>query len=88
MDWIKRLTNFCWMEKHLCLKWKRQPGFIYSTYESFAQNRERVEKFRKTGNLTYVYQNELDNACFAHDVAYFENKNLTKRSISDKKIQR
>ena len=33
------------------------------------------------GNL---YRNELDKACFAHNATYFDNKNLSKRTISDK----
>ena len=33
------------------------------------------------GNLC---RNELDNACFAHNATYSDNKNLSKRTISDK----
>ena len=29
-------------------------------------------------------RNKLDKACFAHDVAYSDSKNLAKRTISDK----
>ena len=32
----------------------------------------------------YIYKNELDKACFAHDAAYSDSKNLTKRTIADK----
>ena len=28
--------------------------------------------------------NELDKACFTHDAAYSDNKDLTKRTIADK----
>ena len=33
------------------------------------------------GNLC---RNELDKACFAHNATYYDNKNLSKRTISDK----
>ena len=33
------------------------------------------------GNLC---RNELDNACFANNATYSDNKNLSKRTISDK----
>ena len=33
------------------------------------------------GNL---YRNELDKACFGHNATYSDNKNLSKRTISDK----
>ena len=28
----------------------------------------------------YIYKNELDKAFFAHDAAYFDSKDLTKRT--------
>ena len=34
--------------------------------------------------MKYLYRNKLDKACFAHDAAYSESKNLAKRTISDK----
>ena len=35
-------------------------------------------KFRETGNLKHLHRNELDKACFAHDAAYSDSKNLDK----------
>ena len=35
-------------------------------------------------NLTYIYQNELDKACFQHDMAYGDFKDLTRITASDK----
>ena len=32
----------------------------------------------------YIYKNELDKACFAHDAAYSDSKDLTKRTVADK----
>ena len=44
----------------------------------------KVQKFRETGNLKYIYRNELDKACFSHDAAYSDSKDLAKRTVSDK----
>ena len=62
----------------------KQPGFNYSACGPFAKHRERIRKFRETGNLKHLYRNELDKAYFAHDAAYSDSKDLAKRIISDK----
>ena len=31
-----------------------------------------------------IYKNELDKACFVHDAAYSDSKDLTKRTVADK----
>ena len=62
----------------------KQPGFTYSACGPFITNCERIQKFRETGNLKHLYRNELDKACFAHDAVYFDSKDLTERTISDK----
>ena len=33
----------------------RQPGFIYSTCEPFTKNKERIQKFKETGDSRYIY---------------------------------
>ena len=45
---------------------------------------KKIQKFREAGNLKHLYRNELDGAWFAHDAAYSDNKDLAKRTISDK----
>ena len=45
---------------------------------------KEFKKYRETGNLKHLYRNELDIACFAHDAAYSDSKDLAKRTISDK----
>ena len=62
----------------------RQPRFTYSTYGPFPKTLKRIQKFRKTGNLKEIYKNKLDKACFAHDAAYSDRKDLTKITASDK----
>ena len=44
----------------------RQPGFRYSACGPLTKNKERIRKFKETINLCYIYQNELDRACFQH----------------------
>ena len=62
----------------------RQPQFSYSTCGPFTKHKQRIRKFKKTGDTNYIYKNELDKACFAHDAAYSDSKDLTKRTIADK----
>ena len=47
----------------------RQPGFTYSACGPFTKNKERIQKFMQTGNTDFIYKNELDKACFQHDMA-------------------
>ena len=61
----------------------KQPGFTYSACGPFSKNFKRIKKFRKTGNLKYLYRNVLDEPCFSHKVHYSDSKDLTKRIISD-----
>ena len=60
----------------------RQPGFTYSPCGPFAKNKETIKKFNKTGNIHYIYKNKLDKACFQHDMAYGDFKDLKERTIA------
>ena len=62
----------------------RQPQFTYSACEPFTKHKQRIQNFKETENTNYIYKNELDKACFAHDAAYSDSKNLTKRTVADK----
>ena len=62
----------------------REPGFTYSACGSFTKNKERMKKFKETGDSRYIYQNEIDKACFQHDMAYKDFKDLARRTASDK----
>ena len=62
----------------------RQPQFTYSACGLFTKHKQRIQKFKKTGDANYIYKNELDKACFAHDAAYCDSKDLTKRTVPDK----
>ena len=58
----------------------KQPGFIYSACGPFTKDRERIQKFREKRNLKRLCRNELGTACFAHDAAHSDSKNLEKRT--------
>ena len=65
----------------------RQPGFTYSACGPFTKNKERIQKFKQTGDSRYIYKNELDKACFQHDMAYGDFKDLAKRTAADKVLK-
>ena len=65
----------------------KQPSFIYSAFGPFTKNKERIEKFMRTGNTNFICRNELDKACFQHDMAYGKSKDLAKRTQSDKVLK-
>ena len=56
----------------------KQLGFTYTACVPFTKNKERIEKFMQTGNADFIYKNELDKACFQHDMAYGKPKDLVK----------
>ena len=33
------------------------------------KRKKRIQRFKETGDSHYIYQNELDRACFQHDMA-------------------
>ena len=65
----------------------KQPGFTYSACGPFTKNKERIQKFKETGDTSYIYKNELDKACFQQDMAYGDFKDVARRTASDKVIR-
>ena len=65
----------------------KQPGFTCSACGPFTKNKERIEKFMQTWNTDFIYKNELNKACFQHDMAYGKTKDLVKRTQSDKVLK-
>ena len=47
------------LEMHL-----KQPGFTYSACGSFTKNKERIQKFKETGDTSYIYKNEMIKLVF------------------------
>ena len=66
----------------------KQPVFTYSACNPLTKNKERIENFMQTGGTNFVYKNELDKACFQHDMAYEKTKDLVKRTQSDKVLKK
>ena len=64
-----------------------QPGFTYSASGPFTKNKERIQKFKETGDTNYIYKNEIDKPCFQHDMTYGDFKNLARRRASDKVLR-
>ena len=65
----------------------KQPGFTYSACGPFTKNKERNKKFKETGDTSQVYKNELDKACFQHDLTYRDFKDLKRTTFSDKVLR-
>ena len=65
----------------------KQPGFTYSPCGPFTKNQERIQKFKITGDTSYIYKNELDKSCFQHDMAYGDFKDIARRTASDKVLR-
>ena len=66
------------VNKHLLVRDKfmpevhlKQPGFTDSACGPFTKSKERIKKIMQTEN---IYKNELDKACFQHDMAYCKQK--------------
>ena len=66
------------LEMHLT-----QAGFMDIACGPFTKDKERIQKFKETGDSRYIYQKQLDKACFQHDMAYGDFKDLPRRKVSD-----
>ena len=61
-----------------------QPGFTYSACGPFTKNKGRIQKFKESGDSRCIYQSELGNACFQHDMHCHDFKVLPRITASDK----
>ena len=66
---------------NLCLK------CIYNACGPFTRHKERIKEFKRTGVACYIYRNKLDKACFQHDSAYADHKDLINRTEADKVLR-
>ena len=62
----------------------RQTEFTYSACGPFTKNKQRIKKFMQIGDANYIYRNELEKACFQHDMAHGKYKDLERRTKSEK----
>ena len=74
-------------DKFMPKMYLKQPGFTYSVCGLFTENKEKIQKFIQARNTDYIYKNDLDKACFRHDMAYGKYSNLAKRTQPDKVCQ-
>ena len=65
----------------------RQPQCEYSACGPFTKNKERIQKFKEIGDTSFIFKNELDKACFQHDMAYGDFKDLAKRTAADEVLR-
>ena len=65
----------------------KQPQFVYRACGLFTKNKERIQKFKETGDTSYIYKNGLDKACFQHDMTYGDFKHLPKITAADKVLR-
>ena len=56
----------------------------YRACGPFTRHMDRINKFIQTSDINYIYKNELDKACFAHDAAYSDFKEIKNRTAADK----
>ena len=56
--------------------------FLCSACAPFTKKKKRIQKFKETRDLQYIYQNELDQACFQ---ACFED--LTRTTALDRVLR-
>ena len=64
-----------------------KPGFTYSAGGLFTKNKERTQKFKKSSDSRYIYQNQHNKACFQHDMADGDFKDIARRTAADKTLR-
>ena len=67
----------------------RQPGFMCCACRILKKNKNKKEykqPFKETRDSRYIYRNKLYKACFQHDMAYEDFKDLSRRATSDKRL--
>ena len=70
----------------------KEPGLPFTKNKErihlpFTKNKERIQKFKETGDTKYIYKNELDKACFQHDMTYGDFKDLAERTVAEKVLK-
>ena len=79
--------NQCFYQNVPCFIKSLELEFTYSACWPFTKNKERIQKFKETGDSKYIHQNELDKTYFQHDMACEDFKELPKRTTSDKVLR-
>ena len=64
----------------------KQPTQCYVSGQ-FTKNKERIKNFKETEDSRYIYRNELDKACFEHEMSYQDFKDLNRRTTVKKVLR-
>ena len=56
----------------------------YTACGLLTKHKDSINKSIQTGDTNYIYKNELDKACFAHDAAYSDFKDIKNSTAADK----
>ena len=51
------------------------------------ENKKKIQTLKETGDSRYIYQKELDKACFQHDMACGDFKDLPRRTVLDQVLR-
>ena len=51
------------------------------------RTKKELKNFKGTGDTSYIYKHELGKACFQHDMAHEDFKDLKRRTYSDKVLR-
>ena len=73
-------------DKYLPEMHLKQPGFTTVLTDQLLKTKKEF-KIKKTGNTSYIYKNELDKACFQHDMTNGDFKDILRRRASDKALR-
>ena len=74
-------------DKFIAEMYLQQPGLMYSASGPLKKNKERINKYKDTGDLRYIYENEFDKACSQHDMVSGDFKYLARKSAADKVLR-
>ena len=78
----KIVSNFLIVgDKFMFKIFLRQPGFTYSAGRSCTKIKERIQKFKETSDSRYIYQNELDKACFPYNMDYKYFEDIARKAV-------
>ena len=66
----------------------KQLWFVNSAYGSFIKNKKQIQKFKETGDLRFIYRNEVNKQCFQNEMPYGNFQDLAKKTASDKVLCR
>ena len=65
----------------------RQPRCTPVLVNYLLKIKKKIQKFKERRDSRYIYQNELEKACFQNNIAYGGFKDLARRTTSDKVLQ-